>query len=168
MNSTAYDLPAIAKLLDVIGAERSEDNDRALLRVRDRAIVALRTAREMMADVDAAIIDYMTLNQCDLEISDTERLYVGITRVTKSIDDQEILMAILEAGNGNMELLTTGAGGMLGSQPWKPGAVRALIGDAKFAQCFTTETKLDLKTGKPAKSVKVADSRFGPKGQGEN
>ena len=110
-----------------------------------------------------AIIDYMTLNQCDLEISDTERLYVGTTRVTKSIDDQEILMAILEAGNGNMELLTTGSGGMLGSQPWKPGAVRALIGDAKFAQCFTTETKLDVKTGKPAKSVKVADSRFGPK-----
>ena len=163
MNSTAYDLPAIAKLLDVIGAERSEDNDRALLRVRDRAIVALRTAREMMADVDAAIIDYMTLNQCDLEISDTERLYVGSTRVTKSVDDQEILMAILEAGNGNMELLTTGSGGMLGSQPWKPGAVRALIGDEKFNKCFTTETKLDVKTGKPAKSIKVADSRFGPK-----
>ena len=163
MNSTAYDLPAISKLLDVIGAERSDDNDRALLRVRDRAIVALRTAREMMADVDAAIIDYMTLNQCDLQISDTERLYVGSTRVTKSIDDQEILMAILEAGNGDMELLTTGSGGMLGSQPWKPGAVRALIGDAKFHQCFTSETKLDVKTGKPAKSVKVADSRFGPK-----
>ena len=168
MNSTAYDLPAISKLLDLIGAERSEDNDRALLRVRDRAIVALRTAREMMADVDAAIIDYMTLNQCDLQISETERLYVGSTRVTKSIDDQEILMAILEAGNGNMELLTTGSGGMLASQPWKAGAVRALIGDAKFAQCFTTEVKLDVKTGKPAKSVKVADSRFGPKSQGEN
>ena len=163
MNSTAYDLPAISKLLDLIGAERSDENDRALLRVRDRAIVALRTAREMMADVDAAIIDYMTLNQCDLQISETERLYVGSTRVTKSVDDQEILMAILEAGNGNMELLTTGEGGMLASQPWKHGAVRALIGDAKFAQCFTTETKLDVKTGKPAKSVKVADSRFGPK-----
>ena len=163
MNSTAYDLPAISKLLNLIGAERSEDNDRALLRVRDRAIVALRTAREMMADVDAAIIDYMTLNQCDLQISETERLYVGTTRVTKSIDDQEILMAILEAGNGNMELLTTGSGGMLGSQPWKSGAVRALIGDAKFNKLFTTETKLDVKTGKPAKSVKVADSRFGPK-----
>ena len=168
MNSTAYDLPAISKLLDLIGAERSEDNDRALLRVRDRAIVSLRMARELMASVDAALIDYMNLNQCDLQISETERLYVGSTRVTKSIDDQEILMAILEAGNGNMELLTTGSGGMLGSQPWKPGAVRALIGDAKFAQCFTTETKLDVKTGKPAKSVKVADSRFGPKGQGEN
>ncbi len=84
-------------------------------------------------------------------------------QLTKSIDDQEILMAILEAGNGNMEMLTTGAGGMLGSQPWKSGAVRALIGDAKFNKLFTTETKLDVKTGKPAKSVKVADSRFGPK-----
>ena len=163
MTIEAINMQAISKLLDVIGAERSEDNDRALLRVRDRAIVSLRMARELMASVDAALIDYMTLNQCDLEISDTERLYVGSTRVTKSVDDQEILMAILEAGNGDMELLTTGSGGMLGSQPWKPGAVRALIGDAKFAQCFTTETKLDIKTGKPAKSIKVADSRFGPK-----
>ena len=91
MNSTAYDLPAISKLLNLIGAERSEDNDRALLRVRDRAIVALRQARELMADVDAALIDYMGLNQCDLQISETERLYIGSTRVTKSIDDQEIL-----------------------------------------------------------------------------
>ena len=163
MTIEAINMQAISKLLDVIGAERSEDNDRALLRVRDRAIVSLRMARELMASVDAALIDYMNLNQCDLQISDTERLYIGSTRVTKSIDDQEILMAILEAGNGDMELLTTGAGGMLGSQPWKAGAVRALIGDEKFAQCFTTETKLDLKTGKPAKSVKVADSRFGPK-----
>lgn len=168
MTIEAINMQAIAKLLDVIGAERSEDNDRALLRVRDRAIVSMRMARELMASVDAAIIDYMTLNQCDLQISDTERLYVGTTRVTKSIDDQEILMAILEAGNGNMELLTTGSGGMLGSQPWKSGAVRTLIGDAKFNKLFTTETKLDVKTGKPAKSVKVADSRFGPKNQGEN
>ena len=106
MTIEPIDLQTISKLLNVIGAERSEDNDRALLRVRDRAIVALRTAREMMADVDAAIIDYMTLNQCDLQISDTERLYVGTTRVTKSVDDQEILMAILEAGNGNMELIS--------------------------------------------------------------
>ncbi len=163
MSIEANLLKSIAKMLDTIGAERSEDNDRALLRVRDGAIVVLRQARELMASVDAALIDYMGLNQCDLQISDTERLYVGSTRVTKSIDDQEILMAILEAGNGNMELLTTGSGGMLGSQPWKSGAVRALIGDAKFNKLFTTETKLDLKTGKPAKSVKVADSRFGPK-----
>ncbi len=163
MSIEANLLKSIAKMLDTIGAERSEDNDRALLRVRDGAIVALRQARELMASVDAALIDYMGLNQCDLQISDPERLYVGTTRVTKSIDDQEILMAILEAGNGNMELLTTGAGGMLGSQPWKSGAVRALIGDVKFNKLFTTETKLDVKTGKPAKSVKVADSRFGPK-----
>ena len=167
MTIEPIDLRTISQLLNVIGAERSDENDRALLRVRDRVIVAVRTARELMAAVDAMLIDYMTLNQCDLEISETERLYVGNTRVTKSIDDQEILMAILEAGNGNMELLTTGAGGMLGSQPWKPGAVRELIGDAKFRKCFTTEVKMDVKTGKPSKSVKVADSRFAPKSQDE-
>ena len=149
--------------LDDIGEEQTAINEYKLLRARDVLIVAQRNLRHMAIELDALLINYMRANACDIAISDTERLYVGTTKVTKSIDDQEILMAILEAGNGNMELLTTGAGGMLGSQPWKAGAVRALIGDAKFAQCFTPEVKLDLKTGKPAKSVKVADSRFGPK-----
>ena len=149
--------------LDDIGEEQTAINEYKLLRARDVLIVAQRNLRNLAIELDALLINYMRANACDIAISDTERLYVGTTRVTKSIDDQEILMAILEAGNGNMELLTTGADGMLGSQPWKAGAVRALIGDAKFAQCFTTETKLDIKTGKPAKSVKVADSRFGPK-----
>ena len=149
--------------LDDIGEEQTAINEYKLLRARDVLIVAQRNLRNLAIELDALLINYMRANACDIAISDTERLYVGTTKVTKSHDDQGILMAILEAGNGNMELLTTGDGGMLGSQPWKPGAVRALIGDAKFAQCFTTETKLDLKTGKPAKSVKVADSRFGPK-----
>ena len=149
--------------LDDIGEEQTAINEYKLLRARDVLIVAQRNLRNLAIELDALLINYMRANACDIAISDTERLYVGTTKVTKSHDDQGILMAIMEAGNGNLELLTTGDGGMLASQPWKHGAVRALIGDAKFAQCFTTETKLDVKTGKPAKSIKVADSRFGPK-----
>jgi len=156
----SIEIQDIKDRLNGIGIERNDRNERDLLRARDAASVLVRKAREVQAQVDEMLIDYMTLNKCDIQISDTERLYIGITKVTKSTDDQEILMAILEAGNGNMELLTTGPGGMLASQPWKHGAVRDLIGDAKFGKCFSTETKNDVKTGKPVKTVKVSDSRF--------
>ncbi|GAA5367230.1 hypothetical protein [Streptococcus uberis] len=141
--------------------ERSPEMDRAMIAMRDIALVTMRKARAKMAQMEATLLAYMDEHACDLEISDTERLYVGQTKTTKSVDDQGILMAILEAGGGNLELLTTGDGGMLASQPWKAGAVRDLIGDNKFSACFETTVKIDLKTGKPARSVKVADQRFG-------
>lgn len=146
---------------DGVVPERSEEMDRKMLRLRDQTLNAMRTARARMALMEEILLAYMDEHACDLVISDTERLYVGQTKTTKSVDDQGILMAILEAGGGNLELLTTGDGGMLASQPWKAGAVRDLIGDDKFSACFETTVKIDVKTGKPARSVKVADQRFG-------
>ena len=146
---------------DGVVPERSEEMDRKMLRLRDQTLNAMRTARARMALMEEILLAYMDEHACDLVISDTERLYVGQTKTTKSVDDQGILMAILEAGGGNLELLTTGDGGMLASQPWKAGAVRDLIGDNKFSACFETTVKIDVKTGKPARSVKVADQRFG-------
>lgn len=148
-----------AALLEV-GDEAGVENERKLLRLRDAATNYVRQARELQALVEARILEWMELNACDIVISDSERLYVGTTKVTKSIDDQGILMAVLEAGNGNLELLTTGHGGMLASQPWKHGAVIDLIGADRAKGLFEITVKLDLKTGKPAKSVKVADNRF--------
>ena len=141
--------------------ERSPEMDRAMIAMRDIALVKMRKARAEMAQMEATLLAYMDEHACHLEISDTERLYVGYTRTTKSWDDQGILMAILEAGGGNLELLTTGEGGLLASQPWKTGAVRDLIGEDKFKKCFTVDLKMDLKTGKPARQVKVLDQRFG-------
>ena len=131
-----------------------------LVRLRDLVIGMQRELRVHAEAIEQALIECIDA-QGDIVLSDTERLYVGQTKTTKSVDDQGILMAILEAGGGNLELLTTGDGGMLASQPWKAGAVRNLIGDDKFSACFETTVKIDVKTGKPARSVKVADQRFG-------
>ncbi len=150
----------VENLVDEITNEPSVENERRLLRLRDTATIYLRQARELQALVEARIIEYMQLNECDIAISDEERLYVGTTKVTKSVDDQGILMAVLEAGKGNLGLLTTGAGGVLASQPWKHGAVTELIGQEKADDLFRTTVKLDLKTGLPVRSLKVSDSRF--------
>ena len=146
--------------LNKLTLEKSQDQEYKLLAARDTLIIAGRHLRTAIIEVEALLIGYMQGNDCDIVISDKERLYVGTTKTTKSIDDQGILMAIMEAGNGNLELLTTGDGGMLASQPWKYGAVRALIGDEAFGKCFSVEVKLDAKTGKPAKQVKVFSKEF--------
>ena len=154
----------IAKQKTNTGAvPRSESYERHLLLKRDYAITALRNAKYSMEAIDQELLEYMTENNCALAISEDERLYVGTTKVTKCVDDQATLMAILDAGGGNMELLTSGEGGMLVSQPYKYGSVRTLIGEHMFGQCFTVEIRADLKTGKQLKSVKVFDRRFARK-----
>lgn len=130
-----------------------------LVRLRDTVIGMQRELRVHADAIEQALIECIDA-QGDIALSDTERLYVGLTKTTRSIDDQSILMAVLDAGGGNLELLTTGDGGVLASQPWKHGAVRKLIGDERFSGLFTEETRKDIKTGKPVRSVKVFDSRF--------
>jgi len=130
-----------------------------LVRLRDMVIGMQRELRVHAEAIEQALIECIDA-QGDIVLSDTERLYVGFTKTTRSIDDQSILMAVLDAGGGNLELLTTGDGGVLASQPWKHGAVRKLIGDERFGGLFTEETRKDIKTGKPVRSVKVFDSRF--------
>ena len=159
--TTKLDLLQNIKLsLLEISDEAGPDNERKLLRIRDAVTNYVRQARELQALVEERIIEWMELNACDISISDSDRLYVGHTKVTKSIDDQGILMAVLDAGNGNLELLTTGSGGVLASQPWKHGAVIDLIGADRAKGLFEVTVKLDLKTGKPLRTVKVADDRF--------
>ena len=56
--------------------------------------------------------------------------------------------------------LTTGEFGVLCANPWKNGAVKQLIGQAKFDELFLTSTVQSLETGKAAKVLKVADPAF--------
>ena len=130
-----------------------------LVRIRDKISTMIRELKSLAQDTDKALIECIDATG-DIAISDTERLYVGTTRSTKSIDDQGILMAVLESVNGNLELITTGDGGVLASQPWKYGAVKTLLGESVTSTLFRTDTLRDVKTGSAIRSVKVSDTRY--------
>lgn len=130
-----------------------------LVRLRDKISTMIRELRLHYRDTENALIECIDATG-DIIISDTERLYVGTNRTTKSIDDQGILMAVLESANGNLELITTGAGGVLASQPWKYGAVKALIGESKCHGLFNQVTQRDVKTGLAQRALKISDTRF--------
>ncbi len=154
------DLTEYLQELNAMEMEAPANNERNLLRMRDSVAVMQRQLRAFAETLEQATIAHIDMHG-DIAISDTERLYVGTTKSHKTIGDgQGVTMAVLEAGNGNLELFTSGEGGLLASQPWKYGAVKKLLGDSKTAELFATEERQDIKTGKPLRSVKTFDTRF--------
>jgi hypothetical protein len=49
---------------------------------------------------------------------------------------------------------------LMSASPWKHGAVKKRIGDAKFAELFEEIIEDDLKTGKPTEVLKRLDESF--------
>ena len=139
--------------MDGYQPENWDANERKMLRMRDELSVLLRKVKEIMAKLEQVMVEHID-EFGDIAVDADERLYVGKTVVHKSIDDQAILMAVLEVGNGNLELLTTGEGGMLASQPWKHGALTKLLGKERVNALFETSWRQDIKSGKVLRSVK--------------
>lgn len=91
----------------------------------------------------------------DIEIGEI-RYYVGAEKTTKCIDKPGTLSALLDAKAGDFEAVCA----TLASDPFKYGAVRATVGEETFAKLFKTDTKIDLKTGKPLHGLQRFDGRF--------
>ena len=125
-------------------SENWSANERKMLRMRDELSVLLRKVKELMAELEQVMVEHID-EFGDIAVDADERLYVGKTVVHKSVD---------EVGNGNLELLTTGEGGMLASQPWKHGALTKLLGKERVDALFETSWRQDIKSGKIIRSVK--------------
>ena len=116
--------------------------------------------RELITLIELSCIEHIETTGHDIELVDGKRWYVGTEKKIKAIDDTMILQAVLESSGGDVMKLTTGEFGVLCSSPWKNGAVKQLIGQAKFDQLFLTTTVHSLETGKAAKVLKVVDPAF--------
>ena len=116
--------------------------------------------RELVQLIELSCIEHIETTGHDIELNDGKRWYVGSEKKIKAIDDTMILQAVLESSGGDVMKLTTGEFGVLTSSPWKNGAVKKLIGEAKFNELFLVTTVQSLETGKVAKVLKVADPAF--------
>ncbi len=114
--------------------------------------------RELLAQVEAAAIEHIEATGEDIDLGDGKRWYVGSEKKIKSKDDSAILHAILQAVEGDVGRLTTGADGVLASSPWKHGAVRNLIGQEQFDALFETTITASLETGAVKKVLKTFDA----------
>jgi len=119
-----------------------------------------RDLRAILALIEESVIEHIETTGQDIELSNGERWYIGKGKVTKSIDDQGVLEAILTATGGDLSQVVSGANGVLSASPWKIAATRAIIGEELFAKLFKTETTVDLKTGKVKKELKTTNDNF--------
>ena len=82
------------------------------------------------------------------------RWYVGQETARYVTDPKALMEDILTETGGDLGSLVA----CLSSQPFKPGACRTVLGN-RMDRHFKTETKPDLKTGKPLKRLKKTLAR---------
>lgn len=150
------DVNAITDRILRINTETA-DGDLSSIRADLDAIKAAVRQAEAMLQVQ--MIEWINCNG-DLMIGDI-RYYVGKTTKTKCRDNAKTIEALLTAAEGDVESVAS----YLSSQPWKHGACRTALGEA-FDECFEVTEDIDVKTGKPLKSVKSVDTSFISKGEG--
>ena len=129
------------RVTDLREGERSE----VLRDLHARAAEIKRDAQRLIDAIEAAAFDHIVATGQDIQLSETARWTIGKDKKVKSLDDTAILHAILEATQGDVARLTTGANGVLGSQPWKPATVKQIIGAEAFERLFKTEYSEQLR-----------------------
>jgi hypothetical protein len=114
---------------------------------------ARAVVQAMAQRFEAAAIQWIDTNG-DLEDGD-KRYYVGNDRRYKCKDVRATLEALLTETGGDLDALNT----CLSSGAFKPGTTMTVLGE-KANDHFTTEITKDLKTGKPKRMLKSANTEY--------
>ena len=133
------------RTLDKSATLQDSERSEVLRDLHTRAAEIKRDAQRLIDAIEAAAFDHIVATGTDIQLSETARWTIGKDKKVKSLDDTAILHAILEATQGDVERLTTGANGVLGSQPWKPATVKQIIGAERFEELFRTEYSEQLR-----------------------
>jgi len=145
---------------------KTDDVDTALIRLGDHSsadevaatleqvVLLQQKAREFKRLLDEEIISWIKANG-DLRLGDI-RYYVGRKKRVEVRSGSEALSAMVVAASGDIGTVAD----LMSAQPWKHGAVKKQLGDAKFAELFEEIIEDDLKTGKPTEVLKRLDEAF--------
>lgn len=126
-----------------------------LLDIRSALSELATKVREFRAEVEAALVENIDLFG-DIDMGNGKRLYVGVDKTYKCVNNAATLGAILEATGGDEALMAE----HLASGAWKPGACRTTLGQ-RFDTLFETAEAKDVKTGSAKRIVKAFDPQFG-------
>lgn len=116
----------------------------------------IRTIEQMAEPAMIALLQRVKANTGnDLAVGDI-RYYVGPEKKTKCRDVRATLTKLFEYAAGDIETVAN----CLSSDALKPGACKEVLPGDVYADSFAETVKLDIKTGKPAKSIHRTDDRF--------
>jgi hypothetical protein len=139
--------------IDVATIELDTPADHVALTI-GRIDDAIRRAKELKAELEATLLEWIPANGGELIIGDV-RYYVGPDKKVKCRSISATVTALMEISGGDYDAFCE----CLSANAIKPGAARKLLAD-KFDEFFETTETLDLKTGKPLKKVQAINTRF--------
>jgi len=150
------DTTALATLRNEVSDLSTEDSRDRAIDLYMRAEVALGMAREIKSIVAEKLAEWIDQNG-EITVGDI-RYYVGKSKTQKPRDLREVADRVLTAVAGDLDAFVD----VLAANAFKPGAAKKLLGD-QFDEVFETTEKLDLRTGKPARELKVVNTKFLPR-----
>jgi len=126
-----------------------------LMDVMDQLTEQARAVKYLKAEFDKKMVEWINANG-DITLGDI-RYYVGTTKKIKpKVDASTIIMDLIETHKGD---IAAAIDATVASGWCRYGEVRK-VRPEKFDEWFETEVVMDVKTGKPKKSVQRADAKY--------
>jgi len=145
------------------GAPSEEDDAEVVCQLIEARAALKAAAAEVVDAADAELRKSLAFFSDGVSIG-TKRYYVGYDwKYTRTATHQQVVDAVALATTMKAQdsEVTLEPEDLMASQAWQPAALRDYVGTKAFDALFSSERLLDEKAGKPRKSVKTADSRFG-------
>lgn len=146
----------------IAAIERGEMDGQEAIALLDHAKAAQEAAAEVVRRVKSALVQWIEANR-DIEVGDV-RYYVGVEKKTKPLIPPPAMFRRLAELLGGDEEATLAC---LASAAFKHGEVKGRLAeslgeqaDAIYAELFETIEELELKTGKPKKSLQSVNKKF--------
>lgn len=147
------DLTTLRSSVLGISAEASVEQ---IADVLGRVEIATKALKEIKALAEERIIERIR-EQGPFTVNEI-RYFIGPKKTTKCIDPIGTADAILQAIGGDLEQFVA----VLAAQPYKHGAVKALIGEERWSRLFKVSEEVDLKTGAPIRELCAVNEKYLP------
>ena len=124
-----------------------------VLEIRENFLAIEERLKEEKKNLDAALYEWIKKNGA-IEYG-TTRFYNGVEKTTKCRDVKACFKALFEASGGDIDAVAD----ILASGAFKHGAAKGIL-EGDWGEFFVTNTKNDIKTGKPRKKTIQVDTRY--------
>lgn len=126
-----------------------------VLALYDRVAFVARESKRLKDLMEKAMVDWMTTNHLNLEVSPTVHYYVGTSKSTKCTDVPATVEALLAVVDGDFKRFCD----TLAANAIKHGAAKKLLAMEVYRELFKVTEKSTLEGG-PEKELMKADATF--------
>jgi hypothetical protein len=144
------DLESQVYAIDVISTKPE-----TLAQLYDLVCAAMERVKTAKVVIEKAMLEHCIATGKGIEIGSIVK-YAGTKKETKCNSSGDVLDALLIHFGGDIKKVAE----MLGSEPWKHGAIGQELDESEYKKLFRVETKEVLVDGKPKKQLLTMNKDF--------